>query len=52
MAFVEDISQRKNAEEVLKRRERELENKSLNLEEANTALKVLLKHRDEDKRGP
>ena len=44
-----DISKRKLAEEALKKREKELETKSLNLEEANTALKVLLKHREEDK---
>ncbi len=44
-----DISERKLAEEALKKREKELEIKSLNLEEANTALKVLLKHRQEDK---
>jgi len=50
MVFTEDISQRKHVEETLKKREVELENKSLNLEEANTALKVLLKHRDEDKK--
>ena len=49
MAFVEDISERKNAEESLKKREAELETKSVNLEEVNTALKVLLRHRDEEK---
>jgi PAS domain S-box-containing protein len=45
-----DISERKFAEEALKKREKELEIKTVNLEEANTALKVLLKHREEDKR--
>ena len=50
MLAMEDVSQRKHAEESLKRREEELEAKSLNLEEANTALKVLLKHRDDDKK--
>ena len=44
-----DITERKKAEEALKKREQELEMKSQSLEEANTALKVLLKHRAEDK---
>ena len=44
-----DITQRKTAEGALKKREQELEMKSQSLEEANTALKVLLKHREEDK---
>jgi len=44
-----DITERKMAEESLKKRELELQMKSQSLEEANTALKVLLKHREEDK---
>jgi PAS domain S-box-containing protein len=48
MSFL-DITERKMAEEVLKKREQELQMKSQSLEDANTALKVLLKHREEDK---
>ena len=49
MVVVEDITQRKQAEEGLKRREKELEGKSFDLEQANIALKVLLRCRDEDR---
>ena len=49
LTLLQDVTQRKSAEEGLKRREEELEKKSFDLEEANTALKVLLRHRDEDK---
>jgi PAS domain S-box-containing protein len=45
-----DITQRKQAEDDLKAREGELQMKSKNLEEVNTALKVLLKQREEDKK--
>ncbi len=48
-AIFKDITERKRAEESLRKRESELQMKTINLEEANTALKVLLKRRDEDK---
>ncbi|MBC8433968.1 MAG: PAS domain S-box protein [Desulfobacterales bacterium] len=44
-----DISERKEAEEALKKRTRELELQKKSLEELNTAMKVLLKKRAEDK---
>lgn len=44
-----NITERKKMEEALKKRELELEEKSRNLVDANTALKVLLKRREEDK---
>jgi len=49
LAVIEDITERKQAEETLKEREKELQIQAHNLEEANVALKVLLKRRDEDK---
>ena len=45
-----DITKRKQAEDDLKRKDRELEIKSRSLGESNTALKVLLKQREDDKR--
>jgi PAS domain S-box-containing protein len=44
-----NITERKRMEEALKKREQELGEKSRNLEDANTALKVLLKRREDDK---
>jgi len=44
-----DITKRKHAEEALKKRETELGIRKRELEEINTALKVLLKKREEDK---
>jgi PAS domain S-box-containing protein len=46
----EDITEQKHAEQTLKEREKELELKTHNLEETNTALKVLLEKRDDDRR--
>ncbi|MBW2143581.1 MAG: response regulator [Deltaproteobacteria bacterium] len=42
--------ERRLAEQALKKREAELEEQTHNLEEANAALRVLLKHRDQDKK--
>ncbi len=44
-----EISERKRAEKLLKFREKEMEAQTANLQAANTALKVLLKKREEDK---
>lgn len=46
---VQERREKQQAEESLKKREKALELKSLSLQEANTALKVLLQHREEDK---
>jgi len=48
--IVRDITARKQAEEQLKKREEELREKTIRLEEVNNALKTLLKHRDENKK--
>lgn len=47
--IIRDITQRKRNEDSLKRSEEDLYIKSQKLEEMNTALKVLLRQRDEDK---
>jgi PAS domain S-box-containing protein len=44
-----EIEERKQTELALKKREKELKNKTLNLKEVNTALKVLLEQRETDK---
>jgi PAS domain S-box-containing protein len=49
VASFTDITAWKEAEKGLKKREEELEIKSRNLEELNTALRVLLKQREEDR---
>jgi len=45
-----DITERKKVEETLRKRESKLASQTHKLEETNTALKVLLKNRDEDKK--
>jgi PAS domain S-box-containing protein len=49
-SVITDVTDLKRTQEALKQREYEMEVQTANLEEANAALKVLLKRRDEDKR--
>ncbi|MEW6616314.1 MAG: PAS domain S-box protein [Thermodesulfobacteriota bacterium] len=44
-----DVSEKKRAEQALRQREADLQIKTKNLEEMNTALKVLLRRREEDR---
>jgi PAS domain S-box-containing protein len=46
---IRDVTQRKEAEEMLKKRENDLKLKSSELQELNIALRVLLKQRDDDR---
>jgi PAS domain S-box-containing protein len=48
--IVVDITKRKKAERALQKRDEELQARNRELEEVNTALKVLLKRREEDKK--
>jgi len=49
-SFFRDITEKKKTENALRHREEELEIKNLNLEEVNTALRVLLEKREQDKK--
>jgi PAS domain S-box-containing protein len=49
LMIIEDITETKQAEKALKKREGELESKTISLEEVNTALRVMLKKKDEVK---
>jgi PAS domain S-box-containing protein len=49
VSVIRDITDSKRVEEALREREKQLEIKSRSLEEVNTALRVLLKKRDEDR---
>jgi PAS domain S-box-containing protein len=49
-SVITDVTRLKQTEDALRRHKQELKAKTVNLEEANAALKVLLKRREEDKR--
>ncbi len=49
MAAIRDLTERKQMEDALKLREKQLEDQTQHLEEVNIAMKVLLKKREEDK---
>lgn len=48
--LAQEVEERKRAEAQLRKREKELKAQSLHLEEVNTALRVLLKQREDDKK--
>jgi PAS domain S-box-containing protein len=50
LGIVTDITERKKAENALKEKDQELEQQARHLEEVNTALKVLLEHREHEKK--
>jgi DNA-binding CsgD family transcriptional regulator len=50
MGIARDITERKETAELLRKSEEKLRGKTRNLEEVNTALTVLLKKREEDKK--
>jgi PAS domain S-box-containing protein len=49
LGIVTDISNRKKAEIALKEKDKKMEQQARHLEEVNTALKVLLEHREQEK---
>ena len=50
LCFMRDITEKKKAEDAIRQSERELKAKTRTLREMNTALKVLLKQREDDNR--
>ena len=49
LGIVTDITERKKAENELKEKDKKMEQQALHLKEVNTALKVLLEHREQEK---
>ena len=48
--MAQEVEDRKKAESQLRKREKELKAQSLHLQEVNTALKVLLMQREDDRK--